>query len=127
MKHLILACAALTVTWGLSANNSRLDTERHNDGPISGSSKTVERVSANSTDRYVVKFWGDEKAEVIVIGDGDTDLDLYIYDSNDNLIVSDIDYTDDCYCTWTPAWTGSFTIKIKNRGDVYNEYTMYIR
>jgi len=126
MKHLILLCAALAVTWSLSANDSRLDTERRNGGPISGSSKTVERVSANSTDSYIVKFWGNEKAEVIVIGDGDTDLDLYIYDSNDNLIVCDTDYTDDCYCTWTPAWTGSFTIKIRNRGDVYNEYTMYV-
>ena len=63
--------------------------------------------------------------EVAVVGDGDTDLDLYIYDSNGNLIEKDDDYTDTCYCSWTPKWTGAFTIKIKNRGGVCNYYTLY--
>ena len=35
------------------------------------------------------------------------------------------DYTDTCYCSWTPKWTGAFTIKIKNRGGVCNYYTLY--
>ena len=66
-----------------------------------------------------------EEAEVAGVGDGDTDLDLYIYDSNGNLIEKDDDYTDTCYCSWTPKWTGAFTIKIKNRGGVCNYYTLY--
>jgi hypothetical protein len=86
----------------------------------------VERVSANSTDVYNVTFIGGEPAEVFVVGDGDTDLDLFIYDENGNLIDSDTDNTDVCLCEWTPRWTGRFTIKIRNYGSVYNEYTMLI-
>ena len=40
-------------------------------------------------DLYQIKFWANELAEVIVVGDGDNDLDLYIYDGNGNLIASD--------------------------------------
>ena len=75
-----------------------------------------------STDVYTVTFRNGQEAWVYVSGDGDTDLDLYIYDENGNLIDSDTDSTDECLCTFTPRWTGQFKIKIKNRGNVYNEY-----
>ena len=65
-----------------------------------------------------------ELAEVLVSGDGDTDLDLYVYDSNGNLIAKDIDYSDDCYVRWIPAWTGRFIIRIVNRGPVYNRFVI---
>lgn len=94
-------------------------------GRVGGASKTLESVKANATDRYTIKFYGGEVAEIFVSGDGDTDLDLYVYDDNGNLIEKDDDYTDDCYCRWTPRWTGSFTVKIVNRGNVYNRYTMW--
>ena len=67
-------------------------------------------------------FRSGQEAWVYVSGDGDTDLDLYIYDENGNLIDSDTDSTDECLCTFTPRWTGQFKIKIKNYGNVYNEY-----
>lgn len=87
--------------------------------------ETDECVLANSTDIYEVKFKSGETATVLVIGDGDTDLDLYIYDENDNLIEADLDDSDTMICTWTPKWTGTFTIKIKNLGSVKNYYTMW--
>ena len=59
-----------------------------------------------------------------VVGDGDTDLDLYVYDQNGNLIDKDVDYTDNCVCTFVPRWTGLFVIKIVNRGSVYNRYVL---
>ena len=81
-------------------------------------------VLAYRTDVYRVAFRGGEYAEVAVTGDGDTDLDLFIYDENGNLICSDTDYTDRTYCGWSPAWTGTFRIKIENLGGVYNEYRL---
>ena len=90
------------------------------------SSVTEERVLANSTDTYSEVFVADVNVVVYVEGDGDTDLDLYIYDESGNLIDSDTDNTDRCYCEWTPRWRGKFTIKIKNLGSVYNAYTMYV-
>ena len=93
-------------------------------GDVTGPNRHEDIVKAGKTDVYTITFRGGEKAEVAVIGDGDTDLDLYIYDENDNLITKDIDYGDDCYVSWTPSWTGEFTIKIKNLGDVYNRYVL---
>ena len=80
-------------------------------------------VLAKETDRYSHTFRAHETAIVTVSGDGDTDLDLYIYDENGHLIASDDDLSDDCVVTWTPRWTGAFTIKVVNRGRVSNVYT----
>lgn len=85
-----------------------------------------DRVEAYSTDTYRIRFRGGERACVVVSGDGDTDLDLYIYDENGNLVASDTDYTDDCVCVWNPRWTGPFTIKIVNRGRVFNRYALAV-
>ena len=93
-------------------------------GDITGPNYHPDCVNAHATDIYNITFRGGEYAYVSVIGDGDTDLDLYIYDQNGNLIAQDIDYTDRCVCTWTPRWTGSFRIKIVNRGSVYNCYVL---
>ena len=83
-------------------------------------------VEAYSTDVYTVKCYGGEVTRVVVDGDGDTDLDLYVYDENGNLIASDTDYTDYCVAAWRPNWTGYFTIRIVNRGSVYNRYSIVI-
>lgn len=91
-------------------------------GAKGGPKEANERVLACDFDIYNIVFVGGETARVIVAGDGDTDLDLYIYDENKNLITKDDDDTDYCVCSWNPAWTGKFTIKIVNRGNVYNAY-----
>lgn len=85
----------------------------------------TDRVRANATDRYTIEFRGGEMAELAVSGDGDTDLDLFIYDENGNEICTDTDYTDQLYCRWNPRWTGPFTVRIRNLGNVYNEYELY--
>lgn len=93
-------------------------------GALGGPKQFVDRVNAHSWVQYYCDFAGGYFAEVAVIGDGDTDLDLYVYDQNYNLIASDTDYTDRCYVSFTPAWTGRFYIKIVNRGNVYNRFTL---
>lgn len=93
-------------------------------GVVGGPREGSGRVYGKSYVDYQLKFWAQEIAEVAVVGDGDTDLDLYVYDGNGNLITSDTDYTDQCICRWVPAWTGAFTIRIVNRGLVYNEYVI---
>ena len=83
-----------------------------------------DRVLARSTDSYKLKFDGGRLAEILIKGDHDTDLDLYVYDENNHEICKDTDSTDTMYCKWTPRWTGTFTIKIKNLGSISNIYTL---
>ena len=85
-----------------------------------------DKVLAGYTDTWTYTFRANSEARVTVDGDGDTDLDLYIYDENNNLITKDDDNIDYCICTWTPKWTGTFKIKIVNRGNVYNRYRLMI-
>ena len=94
--------------------------------PVGGPKYGKSRVEANSTDVYKVTCRAGEATRLLVDGDGDTDLDVYVYDENGNLIGSDTDLTDTCVVTWTPRWTGEFTIRIVNRGDVYNRYTIVV-
>ena len=93
-------------------------------GAVAGPRYHSDTVGANSSDTYNKVFKGGELAVVSVMGDGDTDLDVYVYDSNGNLVASDVDATDDCVISWTPKWTGEFRIVIKNKGSVYNSYTL---
>lgn len=92
-------------------------------GAAGGPKRAQDVVRGYSTDSYEVTFRGGQTAEVLVSGDGDSDLDLFIYDENGGLICTDDDATDDCYCRWTPRWTGSFTIEIKNLG-MANRYVL---
>lgn len=93
-------------------------------GNINGPSRDYYAVNGNSYLDYTASFVANQLAEVLLSGDGDTDLDLYVYDSNGNLIASDTDYSDDCYVRWVPAWTGRYTIRIVNRGPIYNRFVI---
>lgn len=93
-------------------------------GNINGPSRDYAAANGNSYMDYTASFVANQLAEVLVSGDGDTDLDLYVYDSNGNPIASDTDYSDDCYVRWVPAWTGRYTIRIVNRGPVYNRFVI---
>jgi len=100
------------------------DAEKSTRGRVGGPIRRYDRVNGNSTDTWTIRFRGGEPAYVVVSGDGDTDLDLYVYDENGNLITSDTDGTDDCVVSFYPRWTGTFYIRIKNLGSVYNRYVL---
>ena len=91
-------------------------------GRLGGPGEAYRRVAANSYVIDYVNYKSGILAEVFISGDGDTDLDMYVYDENGNLVGQDDDYSDDCYVSWYPKWTGTFIIKVVNRGKVYNNY-----
>jgi hypothetical protein len=97
---------------------------RQTRGAVGGPRQGLHAVNSKSTDSFQLAFTAGRLAEIVVSGDGDTDLDLYVYDANGNLITYSEDYSDDCYVSWVPKWTGAYTIKIVNRGRVYNRYVI---
>ena len=63
---------------------------------------------------YTISFIGGRRAHVAVFGDGD-DIELYVYDENNNLIISDMaGVRTNRRVTWTPRWTGPFRIEVVN-------------
>ncbi len=93
-------------------------------GRVGGPAERTDLISANSVHTYYINFIADELAEIAVKGDSDTDLDLFVFDSTDNEIAKDVDYTDKCYVSWVPKWTGKYKVVIVNRGGVSNRYLM---
>ena len=88
---------------------------------------TIERVNAFQTDVWQARVSVGVPVTVTVDGDGDTDLDLYVYDSNGTLVAIDDDLTDFCIGAWTPRFSGVVTIRVVNRGGVYNRYVINVR
>lgn len=93
-------------------------------GRVGGAARHIDRVRAGATDTYTMVFRGDEEANVGISGDGDTDLDLYVYDEFGNEICRSVSRGDDEVCSFAPAWTGEFRVKVKNLGGVYNNYLL---
>ncbi|MDP1561394.1 MAG: hypothetical protein Q8M16_08355 [Pirellulaceae bacterium] len=94
--------------------------------PVGGPKWQETRVCANSTDVFKVDCWGDEVTAVRIQGDGDTDLDLYVYDEAGNLISSSTSYSDCEEVQVLPYYRQTLTIKVVNRGNVYNAYSIRI-
>lgn len=112
------------VTAAVTAARSQLE-EGGDRGRVGGPGSLVTRVSARDTDRVSLgNFRGGEYGRIEVRGDGDTDLDCFVYDEHNNLIDSDTDYTDICFLSFTPQWTGTFRLEVRNLGSVWNEYTI---
>lgn len=93
-------------------------------GSTSGPIAHKDRVRGGMTDTYTIKFRGDEKAMIGIIGDDRADLDLFVYDQGGHLIRSDESSSSDCAFDWTPAWTGTYTVKVKNSGTRSSEYLL---
>jgi len=89
--------------------------------------QTIERVEAYRTDVWRAQVYQGVPVRVTVDGDGDTDLDLYIYDEDGRMVASDDDFTDYCIGSWTPRFTGMVTIRIVNRGSLWNRYAINVR
>ncbi|MDX5351135.1 MAG: hypothetical protein LPJ95_10610 [Paracoccaceae bacterium] len=82
----------------------------------------LSRLPAGQTDLWEVPFFGNSYAEVAIIGDGDANLDVAVTDENGNLICSDVSWSDQLYCDFTPARDGYFHITVQNLGGARNSY-----
>ena len=82
----------------------------------------IEVVRAHRTDVFTVTFRAGETAMVAISGDGDSDLDLYVFDQNGNRVCGATGRGDDEVCRWTPRWTGTFRVEVRNLGAAANRY-----
>ena len=93
-------------------------------GVIGGPFIKTSMILPLAKDKWVVKFAGGRKANVVLEGTDLSDLDLYIYDENENLIRYDDDETSECTLSFTPKRDGFFIIVVVNNGLLPNPYLL---
>jgi hypothetical protein len=86
----------------------------------------VTRAQAGGTDVYTRYFRAGEVVRVAISGDGDTDLDLYVSCPCDRVVARDEGPTDDAAVQFRAPESGLYTIRVVNRGPVYNEYAIAV-
>lgn len=65
---------------------------------------------------YDEAFYGGEQAVITLQGHNPSDIDLWVYDEYGNLVCSSTGYSSYESCSWTPRWTGDFTVRVENEG-----------
>ena len=91
-------------------------------GRVGGLKYDIRRIRPGEIHTFTLTFRTGEVAAVGINGHSRSNLDLYIFDENGSVIGRDIGRTDNCRVVWTPAWTGPFTVKLKNEGPSRNVY-----
>jgi hypothetical protein len=86
----------------------------------------IDVISGFGVDQWTLNLPAGEYTHIVVDGDGDSDLDAYLLDESGNLVDSDEDFTDYCILGVVPAWTGTFTLRIVNRGPIANIYELTV-
>ena len=86
-------------------------------------------VNSHSADVWKIRFIKRIRTKIRVQGDGDTILELYVYrddntlvNSKDNLLAYDEGIS--CETSFIPPYTGTYKIVVRNRGDIFNQYTI---
>lgn len=94
-------------------------------GVASGPVYNIGSLGVGMGDTYPpIEFRGGEYAEVYVEAKAATNLNLAIYDDKGRLVCSDTDISHIAYCGWSPALSGTFTLKVDNKGPTAADYAL---
>lgn len=84
-------------------------------GEVRGAQRRQGTVPPGFHQDWNFTFKGGEVAVVTVLADGAGPVSLYVYDENENLITQQAGLSP--WASWTPKWTGPFTIRVQNEND----------
>lgn len=84
----------------------------------------TERVASGATDVFEISFKASEPAQVGVAGLGEGDIDLRVFDEQWNEICASTSDSSREYCSFVPATTGMFRIRVKNQGKATEDYVL---
>jgi len=87
--------------------------------------ETLDIARPYATRYFTQKFYAGERVDVTVIGDGGTNLDLYVLDAYGKEIARREGPTDIEVLTLDIFRTEVFTIKVVNRGQHTNEFSVF--
>lgn len=92
---------------------------------------SAERIAGMSIRATIDKFKANERASVVVSGEGATCLGLYVFDAQGNCVAHDDVTTpqasDDVAVDWIPADTADYIIEVRNAGTGLNLFDLAVR
>jgi hypothetical protein len=95
-------------------------------GAVGGPRSSCISARGYSTHTYQLDFVGGQDAMVSVDGDHTSDLDAYVFDEAGHMIDWDMRSIDAGSLAWKPHWTGTFFVRVKNRGAHSNHYCISV-
>jgi len=79
-------------------------------------------IRGSTTSALPLQFEGGTLAVVGISGDGATDLDLYVLDEGGKRVCASEGNGDDEICRFTPRFTSTYRIEIRNLGKIANQF-----
>jgi hypothetical protein len=116
MRSLLLSLFAGTI---LLATTTSVEA-----GAANGPMKRVYTVQSFNSRTFRVEFAPDEKAVVLVQGDGDTTLAVVVLDHQGRRVAVSSKNIDKHVLRWTPTSEEPYQIKVYNRGGVPNRFRL---
>jgi len=124
IAKLLVALVVLSGSPNLASAKTIPATDSINSSSMSLNSSYGRVLARSYTTHSVYLYRG--SAVITIIGDGDTDLDLYVYDFDGNLIARREGNSDYEVVYLNVYRSGYFTVKVVNRGRVYNDYLITV-
>lgn len=94
-------------------------------GMASGPFYNIANLRAGATESYpATEYRGGELAEAYVEAGADTDLNIEVQDAAGNVVCEDRDPSPIAYCSWRPAETGAYVLKVENLGPASATYAL---
>ncbi|MER2604347.1 MAG: hypothetical protein ABTQ29_00790 [Siculibacillus sp.] len=90
-------------------------------GRVGGGIISLGQIPGRTIHSRTINFRANQTAEIAAVGIDTNDIMLEVFDEGGHLICRD---TDPAYCRFTPAWTGSFTVKVHNDGRSLSHYRL---
>lgn len=87
-------------------------------------SSQYKRIEALETNTWNMSFTAGCEACIYVSGNGNSNLDMFVYDEDGELIGSDEGISDECIYSFSPLISMKIKIKVENRGEKDNNYTI---
>ncbi len=90
-------------------------------GRVGGGIVSLGQITGRTVHTRTMEFRAKQVAEIAAVGTDINDIMLEVYDEGDHLICRD---GDPAYCRFTPAWTGTFKVKVHNNGGSLGHYRL---
>lgn len=120
--YLSLASAIILTLGAVSFAPVRADGD--DDRPALQDVRGTHRVEAGGSNTHRMRVRRGQNVRVVVRGEGDANLDLFVYDPYGVEVARDTRTTGESVAYFRANAGGTFSMRVTNLGDVWNQYSL---